>query len=252
MVYAKKSLGQNYLTNTKIINTMIESLEIIQGDLIVEIGPGRGALTIPLVDKATSRGASVIAVEIDPTLFKSLRDRFNQKTNTTIFNSNILRWLPEFNPKENFKILGAIPYYITSPIIHEIVRKEDKIKKAVLIVQKEVAQKISAKAPEASYLSTFINTFYETEILQVVDRGNFNPSPNVDSAVLIMRLIENPKVSYLRIREYEGFLHHAFSQPRKMLNKAYKQEVLEENNIDPTMRPQHIEIEQWCNFFNSR
>lgn len=231
---------------------MVDALELEPKDLVVEIGPGLGALTEILVERSLKIDVGVNAIEIDTRFFRKLENILGGKKNFKLINANILDWLPDFFPGRSFKVLGSIPYYITSPILHEVIRHGGDIDICVLLVQKEVAKKISKLSPDASYLSTFINTFYKTAILENVPREFFKPIPKVDSAVLSLKKIKNPLVSYEKISEYEDFLHRGFSKPRKMLSKVFDKEFLSEHDVDYKLRPQHLGIEKWIEFFNSQ
>lgn len=252
MFKANKSLGQNFLMEFGTSQRMVDALKIESGDLIVEIGPGLGALTEILVERATEVDATINAIELDERFFKKLGDIFADKKNFNLIHASILDYLPEFFPGRDFKILGSIPYYITSPILHEIIRHKGDVEICVLMVQKEVAQKVTKLMPDASYLSTIVNSFYKTSVLENVPKEFFKPIPKVDSAVLLLTRSKTPLVSYEKIDAYEGFLHKVFAKPRKMLNKVLDKDLLARFDVDPKLRPQHVPIEKWAEIFNSQ
>jgi len=240
MVKLRKSLGQNFLLDKSVGERMVVALNLADDDLVVEIGSGNGAVTEAL----TRYNINLYATEIDKRLIDFLKNKFPK---ANVVNANILKWLPDFKPYKTFKIIGSLPYYITSPILHETVRCN--ISTAVFLVQKEVAKKISISAPNASYLSTFIQTFFSVTYLEMVDRNKFEPAPKVDSAVL--QFVRKPSVN-IDINKYEKFLHQGFSKPRKMLKKVLPLELLEKSGVNPNDRPQHIPLQIWIRMFKAQ
>ena len=264
-----KYLGQNFLTDRSVANQMVSALEIENGDEIIEIGPGFGVLTEALLKEPKDKNVKIYAVEVDRKLYDGLLDRFSEERELEFYNADILKWLPQFSSlissgnssrvssHEDVKIIGSIPYYITSPIIHQIIKMEKRPKTAVLLVQKEVAEKIKNTAPDSSYLSSFVQTFFDVQYLGKVPSKKFNPEPEVDGGIL--KLVRREEGVFFDnagsppdfIKKYEGFLHKAYSNPRKMLNKVFKKEELEKGKIDPHLRPQNLNAEEWLNFFKT-
>ena len=243
-------LGQNFLIDRTIADQMVSALEIENGDEIVEIGSGFGIITEALLKKSKDKKVKINAVEIDGRLYKNLVERFSGEERIEFYNEDFLRWFPQFSFQGELKIIGSIPYYITSPIIHQIIKADRRPKIAILLVQKEVAEKIKSTAPDSSYLSSFVQTFFDVQYLGKVPSRKFNPEPEVDGGVL--KLIRKEKdENFLPdfIRKYEGFLHKAYSNPRKMLNKVFKKDELEKGKIDPHLRPQNLGAEEWLTFF---
>ncbi|MFC1722202.1 16S rRNA (adenine(1518)-N(6)/adenine(1519)-N(6))-dimethyltransferase RsmA [Patescibacteria group bacterium] len=249
MYKAKKELGQNFLLNFDIAHAMVDALDLVKDDTVVEIGAGLGALTQTLSDKTIGTNIIIHAVEIDARFTEKLNTMFLENLNLNVVKSDILRWLPKFTPQGTYKILGSLPYYITSPILHSIVRHKVQPETCVLLLQKEVAQKISNKAPKASYFSTYLQTFYDAKIIEIVQRNHFNPIPKVDGAVLKLQKKTNQEISFSERLDYEEFLHHGFSKPRKMLNKIFSKDFLMSLKTDDKLRPQHISIEKWVELF---
>ncbi len=276
---AKKELGQNFLANHNDINTMVgvflELLIANTGKLleIIEIGPGLGALTESLVDN-TDNNTLIHAVELDDRFALELQKKFNSNSKIEIVHTNILDYLPRFAPREAVNIIGSLPYYITSPIIHALLYMRAQPNVCVLLVQKEVARKITALPPDASYFSTFVQTFYRTEYIQTVAKENFVPIPKVDGAIIRLRrapfyntinngkntdgggvaestggVMEESPISQNELKKYEGFLHKGFSNPRKMLNKIFTEKELEKVGVDGTLRPQNLGVNTWVKMF---
>ena len=119
---------------------------------------------------------------------------------------------------------------------------------AVLLIQKEVAEKIKSTAPNSSYMSSFTQTFFNVDYLGKVSAKDFWPVPEVDGGILKLSL-KNIDIPSEFVRKYEGFLHRAYSNPRKMLNKVFKKDELEKGKIEPTLRAQNLDAEEWFNFY---
>ncbi len=248
-MFAKKELGQNFLKDIKAIKLMVE--EIVKEDtkIYIEIGPGLGAVTKNLLSKLTQK-QKLYAIEFDPRCVQALKTDFKEYSNFELINENILDYLPRFKTQEKFNIVGSLPYYITSPILHKIIYMENKPAKCILLVQKEVAKKISSEVPDASYLSTFVQTFYSVSYLATVDREMFEPVPKVDGGIIKLELKKDVNtVITSDIRKYEGYLHKGFATPRKMVHKVFDKDLLKTCGITSTARPQHISLDQWLKLF---
>ena len=247
----KKALGQNFLKESSVSKKMVKELDISKDDYVVEIGAGMGALTEVLADKVKKKKAKANIIEIDKKFFKDLKTKFAKNKSVRIVRADILDWMPRFNPKKKFKVIGSLPYYITSPILHSIVRHKKQAVIAVILIQKEVAEKISQKAPDASYLSTYLQTFYKVEIVDIVPKDHFYPEPKVDGAIIKMTLRKDIQIQKDEIIKYESYLHKGFSKPRKMMNKVVPKETLKLAGIDEKLRPQHLTIEQWIDLYRN-
>ena len=239
------------MLNSDISNVMVSSLNLAPTDTVVEIGSGLGALTQKLSEALFEFGSHIYAVEIDPRFIPKLKEMFKEALNITTIEADILKWLPQQRFDRDFKVLGSLPYYITSPILHCLVRLERRPSKSVILIQKEVAKKISASVGEASYLSTFLQTFYDIEYLQMVPRDVFKPEPKVDGAIVSLIRKEIPE--FLEdveiVEKYKGFLHKGFQSPRKMLNKPFKKAELERVGVDSMKRPQTLDVPTWVRMF---
>lgn len=252
MLSPKKELGQNFLKNEFAIDLMVKSLDLSEREksesekeTVIEIGPGMGAVTTRLLEEKVSK---IYAIEFDERMVSFLKNTFQKEKALEIIHTNVLDWLPKFETDGNFKIVGSLPYYITSPILHRIVYMQKRPRVCVLLVQKEVAQKLCEKAPKASYLSTFIQTFFEVDFIQKVQKEDFEPIPKVDGGIIKLTRKEIT-LDYERIEKYEKFLHHAFRHPRKMLNKTFSTQILKEVGIEPTARPQSVSKRTWLELF---
>lgn len=251
-----RSLGQNFLVSDKILQQLIDAAKLSKDDTVIEPGAGLGTVTIELARRA----GRVIAYELDPKLTPILNHNLQITLNpkgskkVEIRQKDVLQAFSgkTLNPKgselASVKIVGSIPYQITSPLIHEIIYHHTHMDLSVLILQKEVAEKITASSPQGSYLSSFVQQFAKVKLLNGrIAPSSFWPRPNVDSALIRL------KIRKLKIknspREWSNFLHKGFAQPRKMLRKVFEEELLEEAEIDVTARPQQLSIQEWQQLF---
>ena len=239
----KKSWGQNFLLDQDIAQDLISAAQIKKDDTVLEVGAGMGAVTAPLAEKA----GKVIAVELDRDLIPALKKNLEGFKNVEVVNEDILGLDPADLKLNNFKLMGAIPYQITSPLIHKTLHASLRPKSITFIMQKEVAEKIAAKPPQATYLSNFVANFGEARIVRIIPPGAFNPAPAVDSAILQIDLFEKPKIE--DTYRLEKMLHHGFLQPRKMIHHRFPAEVLEESKISPQLRPANLGKQDWQNIY---
>jgi len=250
MFKAIKALGQNFLLDKQIGWDMADALGVVEGDEVVEIGPGHGVVTEALADKVKNTSCVLYTVEIDERFIKKLVGKFSRDKNIKIIQDNILDYFPNFEPKGEFKIIGSLPYYITSPIIHSIIEMQKLPQTCVFLIQKEVGEKITSKSPDSSYLSVYIQTFFDVEYLFKVSRTEFKPEPKVDGGVIKLTKKDVNFNSEFK-KKYRGFLHKGFGSPRKMLNKRFSKEELEKGGIDPILRPQNLSADEWLKFYKA-
>lgn len=249
----KKELGQNFLTSSKAVEALVDASGPKVSDVYLEIGPGHGVVTRTLAIKVKK----VIAVELDRSLVPSLKKNLKDFPNVEIVNGDALKILNnhisvydyEFN-----KIIGSIPYQITSPLLHLTVNlsQEISLDAITLLIQKEVAQRLSAEVPHANYLSIFVQTYFDAKYVKTVPRGAFAPVPKVDGAIVVLRpkpVGLNGKKAEVEPEIWANFLHTAFKFPRKMLRKVFDEKMLESAGIKPSQRPQEVELSQWQKLF---
>jgi len=254
----KKSLGQNFLINEGIISKIVTAAELTNEDTVLEVGPGTGNLTRALVET----GARVIAVEKDHRVIEDLNAEFSAPQ-IEIIEGDILEFKPEINGliEGEYKIVANLPYYITSHFIRTVFEEWPQPSSMVLMVQKEVAQRIMAKPPDMNLLALSIQYYSKPEIITLVSRGSFRPSPTVDSAVI--RLI--PRTEYSLSAEKEtlffSILKSAFAGKRKQLintlptiislNKQGTTEILKKIGLSPQARPETVDMAHWLILINS-
>ena len=245
----KKSLGQHWLKDPDILADIAEAAELTSDDVVLEIGPGLGTLTSRLLARANS----VIAVEFDADLARKLPGQFPGKK-LTVVNQDILQFDLNQLPK-NYKVVANVPYYITSKIVEKLMTAENKPSIAVLLVQKEVAERIAAEAGNMSVLSVSVQIFAEAELDIEVPRQFFTPPPKVDSQVVILRTRNNPLITPEDQRDFFRIVKAGFSAKRKKLrsslsgglgiNKSVAEEFLKNAGISPDVRAEDLAIEDW-------
>ncbi len=254
----KKSLGQNFLIDKNIINIIINSIDLKEESLIIEIGPGSGALTKELV----KLNANIISFEIDTRLKSELDKLCNENNNLEIIYEDFLKIdLKEFLKQKKYKSLyfvANLPYYITTAIINKIT-EESNPKEMILMVQKEVADRFSAHPNTRDYgsISVFLQYNYDISKVVLVPKTCFYPSPKVDSVVIKFETREN-KVKALNEEKFYKLIKDSFQFKRKNLRnnlKGYNQdkinEILKEYNKDLTARAEEISVEEFINISNN-
>lgn len=243
----KKMYGQNFLICEDVVEELVDSAKLEINDVVLEIGPGEGAVTAKLLEKVVM----LYTVEVDRDLIPGLERRFAKKLE--IINKDALLYLKsqEFLETGINKIVSSLPYQITSPLLHLLVGLKNKIQFVSLLIQKEVAEKILERAPDSNYLSIFLGTFFEIKIVSFVEKECFNPVPEVDGAIITFKTKSEPLIKVEDIERYSKFLHHGFREQRKMLNKRFDKKLLESCGIDATRRAETLTIKEWVKLFES-
>ena len=247
---AKRSLGQNFLQDDDVIKQIVDSLDLFEGDTVVEIGPGRGALTEKLVEAEVN----VLAFEIDRQLVPALQSQFRQHFNFEIVEADVLEiviadHLIGIKPG-NTKAVGNLPYYISTAILQKLAVERALFSRIVLMLQREVVERITAEPgnSDRGYLTVLTEASFQTEKLFDVSPSAFSPRPKVWSSVI--RLIPN-KLSLADEEDFRRFLGIAFAQKRKTLannlkslsqNAAYE---IESCAIDPKRRAETLTLFEW-------
>jgi 16S rRNA (adenine1518-N6/adenine1519-N6)-dimethyltransferase len=259
---AKKSLGQNYLVADAVAGRIVEAISPKAGELIFEIGPGKGALTSHL----SASGADIVAFEIDKVLAEELKQVFRDNENVEIVREDILKvdfgTEAEKRGKKSYKIIGNIPYMLTSTIILRI-PAETGSTIAVIMVQKEVADRIVTPVGETNcgLLTVFLQSYLKVERVLKVAAGSFRPRPGVDSAVLRLTPVREKGAPVDR-ELYFAFLKKAFSMRRKKLrNVLFRSDAAAKragvkrletlSGVDMGKRAENLKLEDWFNLFSS-
>lgn len=247
MIKPKKSLGQNFLQDKNIVQKIIASANLSSDDFVIEIGPGHGILTEELVKKTEK----VLAIEIDQNLISSLQKKFSKNKAVEIINEDILKININKLVPEKYKVIANIPYYITSKIIRLFLEADHQPEEIILMIQKEVAERIIEKPGKMSLLSVSVKYYAEPKILFNVSRNSFFPIPEVDSSVIKISNIKKQTGS----KKFFQIVRAGFSAKRKTLvnnlsNSLHltKSEVVEKIKTVPlnrTARAQELSIENW-------
>lgn len=264
-IKANKRLGQNFLVDDNIINNIVESANLNKNSLVIEIGPGLGTLTAKLLEKA----GKVIAVELDERMIKILNDRFNLYDNFTLINDDILKvdlkGIIDNNLKEysEVKIVANLPYYITTPIIMKLLEERLNINSIIVMIQKEVADRITAVPGDklSGAITYSVNYYAEAEQVEFVSKNSFIPAPEVDSEVIKLKIRKEPAVLVEDERLFFKLIKASFMQRRKTLknglinsgliqDKNSIDKILIELNIDPEIRGEKLNIEQFAKLSN--
>jgi 16S rRNA (adenine1518-N6/adenine1519-N6)-dimethyltransferase len=230
---AKKSLGQNFLKDRSVLAKIIKAADLSRDDYVIEVGPGKGVLTHELLANA----GKVTAIELDDRLIPELREI----EGLDLVHGNALDFIP---PNEPYKVVANIPYYITSPLISHFLQAESRPSKMVLLVQKEVAEKICAEPGDMNVLAIHVQVFGKPRIVCTVPAKAFTPAPKVDSAIIGIDVYDKPLVE--DYKKFFGIMHRAFSNKRKMLSNTLpdlKERLIELNFQD--LRPERLSIEDW-------
>lgn len=217
MPHPSKRLGQNFLTDQRIINRIVEALEPQSDETILEIGPGRGALTTPLLEQA----GTLVAIEFDRNLIPMLSEKFSSKENFRLVQSDALvtDFCEVIRPASQARIVANLPYNVATAILQRLIEQRNCLTEMVLMLQKEVVERIRAGpgSPERGYLSVFVQAYCETEKLFDVAPSSFRPAPKVWSSVLRLTLRRRPAVE---VRDEEllwRVVSAGFAQRRKTI-----------------------------------
>lgn len=259
----KKSLGQNFLIDTNILNRIVDHAELSDDSGAIEIGPGIGALT----EQLARRSKKVVAFEIDQRLLPILEETLAPYPNTKVINQDVLKadvkgvMEEEFKDVEDIMVVANLPYYVTTPIIMKLLEDKLPVRGIVCMLQKEVADRISARPGTKEYgsLSIAIQYYTEAETVMVVPKTVFVPQPNVDSAVIRLTKRKEPAVSVKSEEFFFKVTKASFAQRRKTLlnnltsqlpeGKSKKQEILaalEAVEVDPGRRGETLSIEEFA------
>ncbi len=216
----KKKFGQNFLIDTHVINKIVSSANLTKDDLVIEIGPGIGSLTEDMIEQC----GKLIAIEIDTNLIPILTEVFSEYDNFELINEDVLKidfnkLLEENKQYKRVKVVANLPYYITTPIIMNFLENDIKVNEIIVMIQKEVAYRMNAKESTKEYgsLSLVVQYLCDTYLVANVPQNCFMPRPNVDSAVIKLTRLEQPRVDVKSPEKLIELFKIAFSQRRKTL-----------------------------------
>lgn len=257
----QKKFGQNFLIDTHILERIIDEAEICNDDMVLEIGPGIGTMTQYLCEKA----GKVVAVEIDKALIPILEDTLSEYNNVTIINEDILKvdingLVNEKNEGRPIKVVANLPYYITTPIIMGLFEKRVNVDSITVMVQKEVAQRMQAGPGTKDYgaLSLAVQYYAEPQIVANVPPNCFMPRPNVSSAVIRLKLHDEPLIKVKNEEMFFKLIRASFAQRRKTLvnsinnsgelnyTKEQVADALKQMGIAGNIRGEALTLEQFA------
>jgi 16S rRNA (adenine1518-N6/adenine1519-N6)-dimethyltransferase len=254
----KKSLGQNFMIEEAALRKMVDAADLDGDDAVLEIGPGLGALTEHLIDRARR----VVAVEIDPRFVPHLREQFPsvEVHHADILEADVCALLGK--DADEYKVIANLPYYITSAILRYLLEGPCQPSLLVVTVQYEVAQRITAKPDDMSLLAVGVQFYGRPHIAARLKPGHFHPAPNVDSA--IVQITPHPEGPPLTGAEREKFFRMAragFSQPRKQVRNSLASGLhlpgevvvdwLAAAGIDPRRRAETLSIREWLDLYRA-
>lgn len=262
-----KSLGQNFITDKNVIERIVEGAGPTEDDLVIEIGPGIGVLTA----EAAQQAAKVVAIEIDSKLIPILDETLAEYDNVEVINQDILKTdlneiIDEQRAKGSFsgdvKIIGNLPYYITTPIIMHILENSIRAESITVMMQKEVADRIKASPGNKTYgaISAAVQYYCEVEQVVSVPKEVFVPRPKVDSAVLKLTIRDKKPVDLIDEKAFFACIKSGFGQRRKTLLNSLTgtyglpkdeiRRILEEAGIDPVRRAETLDMNEFAAIAN--
>jgi 16S rRNA (adenine1518-N6/adenine1519-N6)-dimethyltransferase len=263
-IRAKKGLGQNFLVDDAVLQTIIQAADLKPSDTVIEVGPGLGLMTAALA----SRSGWVIAIELDNQLADILNDNLHHD-NIVVLNEDVLGIKPSemlqgrapgfpeaFN---SYKVVANLPYYITQPVIRHFLEAPVKPQKMVIMVQKEVAEVICAEPGQRSVLSIAVQFYGKPGIVAKVPAASFFPEPNVDSAVVKIDVYQEPPVEVDNVDGFFKLVRAGFTAARKQVANSLSQglglpkpainQLLAKAGIDPQRRAETFTLEEWADLW---
>jgi 16S rRNA (adenine1518-N6/adenine1519-N6)-dimethyltransferase len=255
---ARKSLGQHFLADRRILGRIADALQLQGGETVVEIGPGRGALTDILAELA----GRLIAVEVDRALAAILRERYARRSNVLIAEADVLQVSLGALAAGTYVLVGNVPYYITTPILFHAL-EHPRAERSVYLVQREVADRLTAAPGSKEYGALTVNVaaVARAEMLFKVPAGAFSPPPKVESAVVRITPLATPHVTHEEEEPLRKLVQGAFGMRRKQMRRVIRtlrslgaeeaDVVLGAAGIDPEARPETLSVEQFVKLLRS-
>jgi 16S rRNA (adenine1518-N6/adenine1519-N6)-dimethyltransferase len=247
--FAKKRLGQHWLSDTSTLEDIVEFADVTQNDTVLEVGPGVGTLTAHLAKRA----GKVVAVEFDDELSGPLAAKY-ANTNVQVIPDDILQFDTTQLPA-GYKVVANIPYYLTSNLLRVLLESKNPPASLTLLVQKEVAERIAAKPGQLSILAVSVQFYCDVHLGEVVPAHLFTPPPKVDSQVIRMDFRAQPLFPDVETDKFFKVMKAGFSEKRKKLrsslsrglaiDKEAAEILLHKANISPDKRAQELSIEDW-------
>ncbi|MGQ9546877.1 MAG: 16S rRNA (adenine(1518)-N(6)/adenine(1519)-N(6))-dimethyltransferase RsmA [Dehalococcoidia bacterium] len=256
----RKRLGQHFLIDEAVLESILSAAELSAGDIVIEIGPGLGILTEALA----RREAKVIAIELDSELVGLLKKRLASFSNVKIIQGDILKVsaqqllrdnLPALEVASGYKVIANLPYYITSPVLSHFLEVRPRPSKMVVMVQKEVGDAIAAPPGKMRLLSVKVQFYSKPSIVAYVPAASFYPPPKVDSVILRLDVYSRPPVEVSDVASFFAMVMHGFSAPRKQIRNSLAHSLgmppnevaslLEKAGIEAKRRAETLSLEEW-------
>ena len=252
--YAKKDLGQHFLVDPKALKSIVDAAQLTKEDKVVEVGPGMGVLTRELC----ARAGEVLALEFDKAMIAIVKTSCIKEKNLTVENVDVMKFDP--SGLGRYKLVANIPYYITSAVLRLFLETDNKPEEMILLVQREVAERICAKPSRMSVLAVSVQFYANPQIVEVVPRTSFFPAPKVDSAILKVKVYKRPlfdvdKQLFFRI------VKAGFGEKRKQLinslagglglNRETTEALLKEAGISVIHRAESLAMIDWYNLYTA-
>lgn len=256
---AKRSLGQNFLVDTRVRARILAATDLAPSDTVLEIGPGRGFLTRGLADRA----GRVVAVEIDGELSRRLSDAYDDQPKVTVLEADAREVdIDSLVPAgTHYKLVANLPYYAASPIIRRFLEAEHKPAVMVVMVQREVARTMCAVPGEMSMLSVATQVYGKPRIVRSVPPRAFKPQPKITSAVVRIDVYAEPAVPMDPSEKFFALVRAGFSTPRKQIRNSLavgldippteSEVMLSEAGIDPKRRAQTLTLQEWSDLLST-
>ncbi|HEY4523945.1 MAG TPA: 16S rRNA (adenine(1518)-N(6)/adenine(1519)-N(6))-dimethyltransferase RsmA [Candidatus Paceibacterota bacterium] len=246
----RQKLGQHFLKNKDVLEALVKTLKVQEWDILIEIGAGHGELTDVYIGKKNK----LFLLERDRELVTRLKEKYRHFKNVKVIEGDAVKTFPEIMKKtiknKKYKLFGNIPYYITGALFRKISELKNKPQIAALLIQKEVALRVTASPPKMNLLAASVQVWAKTEVVRDVSRFDFSPSPEIDSSILVLSPLHKVSIT----AGYYAFIRRLFKQPKKtVLNnlreglKGIKDEVIKHllsSGIEPNTRPQNLNIKQ--------
>lgn len=253
--HTNKDLGQHFLIDGKALNAIVEAADIKPNEKVVEVGPGMGILTRELCERAKE----VFAIELDRNMIPVIKTSCIKYSNLWIKNEDVLKLnTTEFG---EYKLVSNLPYYITSAVIRLFLEAPNKPQEMVLLMQKEVADRIAAKPSRMSKLAVAVQFYGNPQIIASVPRTSFFPAPKVDSAIIKIKVYKEPLFSDADPKIFFRLVRAGFSEKRKQLinslsggltiEKEEAEELLTKAGINPQARAESLAMKDWYNLYKT-